>query len=147
MESKMEKDPVRSAMLPVIVPGKNRTQLAREVLDYCFRVMPDKATKYDVYTTQFIPLLQQVGNRKLADDIATVMHKRAVEDLDYMIKNRMFSNMFDIQSNMVILQQLVNAYRGVDKTRAEKYRNDLETLQSSIPVDFNSMDAGEYEEE
>ena len=131
--------------LPPIVPGKSRKQLAKEVLDYCFKVMPDKATRFDVYTPQFIPLLKETGNNKMADEIADVMHRRAVEDLEYEVKNSRNMYSFDIQTNVYILQQLSSAYRSsADKARAAKYNADFERF---IPYAQSGQEGAEYEEE
>jgi len=144
-EARMESSPGMQELLPPVVPGKSRTDLAREVMEYCFKVMPDKATRYDVYTPQFIPLLQEVGNSKLADDIATVMHKRAVEDLEYGTKNSRSVSSFDVQTNVYILQQLSNAYRNSpDKARSDRYQADFERF---LPYAQEGQEAAEYEEE
>jgi hypothetical protein len=124
--------------------GKSKRQMAKDVLDYCFKIMPDKATEYDVYTPQFIPLLLEIGNKKLADEIASTMHKRAVDDLTYQTKNAgRFS--FDIQTNVYILQQLFMAYKGAGQNDlASKYQKDFESF-----VNFAQQgeDGGSYEDE
>jgi hypothetical protein len=124
--------------------GKSKRQMAIDVLNYCFKMMPDKATEYDVYTPQFIPLLLEVGNKKLADEIASTMHKRAVEDLTYQTKNPgRFS--FDIQTNVYVLQQLFMAYKGAGQNDlASKYQKDFESF-----VNFAQQgeDGGSYEDE
>jgi hypothetical protein len=107
--------------------------------------MPDKATRYDVYTPQFIPLLQEVGNQKLADEIATVMHKRAVDDLEYQTQNQKLVSSFDIQTNVYILQQLYMAYRtSANKERAEKYKTDFDNY---VKFAQQGEDQGGYEDE
>ena len=119
--------------------------MARDVLNYCFKIMPDNATRYDVYTPQFIPLLQQVGNQKLADEIATVMHKRAVDDLEYQTKNQKLVSSFDIQTNVYILQQLYMAYReSGNKALAEKYKADFDNY---VRFAQQGEDQGGYEDE
>jgi hypothetical protein len=144
-ESRMESNPAMQEMLPPVVPGKSRKDLAKEVMEYCFRVMPDKATRFDVYTPQFIPLLQEVDNSKLADDIASVMHKRAVDDLEYETKNSRMVSSFDIQTNVYILQQLSNAYRdSPDKTRSDMYKADFDRF---LPYAQEGQEGAEYEEE
>jgi len=106
--------------------GKTKKQKAKEVLDYCFKVMPDKGTQYDVYTPQFIPLLLEVGEKKLADEIAVTMHRRAIQDLEYQVKNP-GKNGFDIQTNVYVLQQLFMAYKGANQNElASKYQKDFE---------------------
>lgn len=144
-ESKVEDNPMMQAMLPPIVPGKSRKELAKEVLEYCFKIMPDKSTRYDVYIPQFIPLLQEIGNNKLADEIASVMHKRAVEDLEYHTKNRAQSSSFDMQTNVYILQQLSLAYRkSSNKALADKYDKDFQTY---LPYVQSGEEEAQYEDE
>jgi len=124
--------------------GKTKKQKAKEVLDYCFKVMPDKATEYDVYTPQFIPLLLEIGDKKLADDIAITMHKRAMQDLEYQTKTPGLHS-FDIQTNVYVLQQLFMAYKGAGQNElASKYQKDFEKY-----VGFAQMgdEGGNYEEE
>ena len=124
--------------------GKSKKQLAKEVLDYCFKIMPDKATEYDVYTPQFIPLLLEVGNKKLADEIANTMHNRAVQDLEYQTKNA-GKNSFDIQTNVYILQQLFMAYKGANQNElASKYQKDFEKY---VNYAQQGDDGGSYEDE
>jgi hypothetical protein len=123
---------------------KSKKQKAKEVLEYCFKIMPDKATAYDVYTPQFIPLLLEIGNKKLADEISTTMHKRAMDDLEYQVKNpARFS--FDIQTNVYVLQQLFMAYKGAGQNDlADKYQKDFEKYVSYAQMGDGG---GNYEEE
>lgn len=143
-ESQMESQ-MGTAITNQAEGGKDKKQMAKEVLEYCFKVMPDKATQYDVYTPQFIPLLLETGDKKQADDIATVMHRRAIEDLDYQIKDvKRFS--FDIQTNVYILQQLYMAYRGAGQNElASKYQKDFEKYMPY--AQSGDQGGGEYEEE
>lgn len=122
---------------------KSKRAMAKEVLDYCFKIMPDKATQYDVYTPQFIPLFMEVGEKAKADEIADIMYKRSTEDLKYLTANpNRFS--FDIQTNVYILQQLYMAYRtSGDNEKALKFQKDFENY-----VRYTSAgDQGDYEEE
>jgi len=144
-ESKMEGNPAMQGFLAPTQGGKSRLDMAKDVLNYCFKIMPDVATKYDVYTPQFIPLLQEVGNQKLADEISTVMHKRAVDDLEYQTQHQKLVSSFDIQTNVYILQQLYMAYRNSgNKALAEKYKADFDRF-----VEFaqSAEDQGGYEDE
>lgn len=120
-EAKAEGDTAR----PSWGGGKSKKELAKEVLDYCFKIMPDEATQFDVYTPQFIPLLLELGNKKKADEIAGVMHRRAIEDLEYETKHpQQYS--FDIQTNVYVLQQLFMAYKGAGQNElASKYEKDF----------------------
>lgn len=142
-EDQMEK---AGGATPVSMEGKSKRELAKEVLNYCFKVMPDKGTRYDVYTPQFIPLLLEIGDRKLADDIANVMSKRAVDDLEFAIKDLKKANNFDIQTNVYILQQLYMSYKGAGiNDMASKYQKEFEKY---VPyAQTGEQDGGMYEEE
>ncbi len=141
-EARMERDTGRINIMAQAEGAKSKLQKAKEVLDYCFKVMPDPATQYDVYVPQFIPLLLEIGEQKKADEIANTMHKRAVEDLEYLTKTPGKSG-FDIQTNVYILQQLFMAFRTVNPTVAAKYEADFNRF-----APFAQMgDAGDYEEE
>jgi len=124
---------------------KSKKQMAKEVLEYCFKIMPDKGTQFDVYTPQFIPLLLATGDKKQADEIARIMHKRAIEDLEYQIKDPKKAS-FDIQTNVYILQQLYMGYRGAGQNDlASKYQKDFEKYMPY--AQSGEQDAGGYEEE
>jgi hypothetical protein len=144
-EAAMEGDTSKS-LVSQAEGGLSNRQKAKAVLDYCFKVMPDKGTRYDVYTPQFIPLLLEIGNKKLADEIATVMHRRAMEDLAYQTKNPKKVNNFDIQTNVYILQQLYMAYRAAsgESAKAAQYQKDFETYE---PYTRMGEQEGGYEEE
>jgi hypothetical protein len=141
-EARMEGDTGRTNITAQAEGAKTKLQKAKEVLDYCFKVMPDPATQYDVYVPQFIPLLLEIGEQKRAEEIAGTMHKRAVDDLEYLTKNPARFG-FDIQTNVYILQQLYMAYRTTNPVSAKKYEADFERF-----APFAQMgDAGGYEDE
>ncbi|KAA5549515.1 glycosyltransferase family 117 protein [Adhaeribacter rhizoryzae] len=95
---------------------------AKEVMERCFTVMPDKSIPYDYYTPQFIEPLNAVGERKKALEIMDVMSKRANKALAY-YANDPNSALFDreVQTNFMILQQLVMSARalGLEQKAAE----------------------------
>lgn len=143
-EAQMEGDTALKNLTAQAEGRKSKMQMAREVLDHCFKIMPDKATRYDVYTPQFIPLFLELGDKKMADDIASTMHKRAIEDLEYLTKNPGKNN-YDIQTGIYILQQLYMAYRGAgENEKASQYQKDFEKYYRFVQ---NGEDGGSYEEE
>jgi hypothetical protein len=56
---------------------------AKQVIDKCFEVMPDKAVPYDYYVPQFIPALVAVGEQQRANEIMDTMTGRAERALAY----------------------------------------------------------------
>jgi hypothetical protein len=141
-EARMEGDTSRMNLTSQSEGGKSKLQMAKEVLDYCFKVMPDNATQYDVYVPQFIQLFIEIGEQKKADEIAKIMHKRAVDDLEYLTKTpNKFS--FDIQTNVYILQQLFMSYQNSNPTLAKKYEADFQRFAPYAQMG----DASGYEEE
>lgn len=143
-EARSEGDTTLKGLTSQAEGRKSKIQMAREVLDYCFAKMPDKATPYDVYIPQFISLFLEIGDKKRADEIAQVMHKRAMDDLAYMTKNPAKHN-YDIQTSIYVLQQLYMAYRGANENdKAKKYQADFENYYRFAQM---GEEGGSYEEE
>lgn len=143
-ESRSEGDTTLKGLTSQAEGGKSKMQMAKEVLNYCFAKMPDNATPYDVYTPQFISLFLEIGEKKRADEIAQVMHKRAMDDLAYMTKNPAKHN-YDIQTSIYILQQLYMAYRGANENElAKKYQADFENYYRYAQM---GDEGGSYEDE
>ncbi|MDX5346101.1 MAG: DUF2723 domain-containing protein, partial [Hymenobacteraceae bacterium] len=94
---------------------EGNTAKAKEVIDYCFDVMPDKAIPYDYYIPQFIMPLVQVGERKRAEEIIDVMGDRSINALNYYFTE---GTLFDVemQTNLFTLQQLATSARQLGMT-------------------------------
>ncbi|MBK0404809.1 DUF2723 domain-containing protein [Adhaeribacter sp. BT258] len=93
---------------------------AKEVLDHCFKVLPDKSIPYDYYTPPLLLPLAEVGQRDKAAQIVDVMGKRTQRALDYYFtQGTRFDN--EIQLNLFTLQQLVMAAQqlGMQQKAAE----------------------------
>jgi hypothetical protein len=111
---------------------------ALEVTNYCLKVMPDTALHYDFYMPQFIPILLRLGERKRADQMASLMANRASKDLDYYSKQTPISE-YELQTNAFILQQIAYSYRqaGINDLATtynqlfERYAPILQNLQGS----------------
>ncbi len=106
---------------------------AREVIDYCFKVMPDKTIPYDVYTPQFIALYLRLKEDKKALAMCEVMIKRADDELNYYKNNKI--DTYEIQSNMYIFNQIINSLRSEGKTsEADKYNKLFEGHMSWVKL-------------
>ncbi|MBC8084946.1 MAG: DUF2723 domain-containing protein, partial [Hymenobacter sp.] len=94
---------------------------AKEVLDKCFAVMPDKSVPYDYYAPQFVPALVAVGERDRANDIMDKMISRAQVALPYYQTHN--PALFDLE-NQTYLLSVNSVYRVAeqvgDKGRAAK---------------------------
>ncbi|UOQ53166.1 glycosyltransferase family 117 protein [Hymenobacter cellulosivorans] len=94
---------------------------AKQVLDKCFQVMPDKSIRYDYYVPQFVVPLIQVGEKARANEIMDTMTSRAEQSLAYYSTRN--SSLFDmeVQTNLLALQSVYRAAEEVgDQARAKK---------------------------
>ncbi|MBC5993067.1 glycosyltransferase family 117 protein [Pontibacter cellulosilyticus] len=82
------------------------TARAKEVLEYCFKVLPEESVPYDYYTPQFVTLFDAVGDEKRANQIMDSLIKKSTKSLDYYFAKGSLFDM-EIQTNMIILQQLI----------------------------------------
>ncbi len=79
---------------------------AKELVDYCFEVLPLDTVPYDYYTPQFIPIYAALGEEEKAKELLELMAQGSQKALDYYFaKGALFDQ--EIQVNMVILQQLI----------------------------------------
>ena len=95
---------------------------AKEVMDYCFKVMPDKAIPYDYYVPQFVVPLVKVGDTKRANEIMDTMTNRAQQALAY-YNTAPDGGLFDleVQLNLLTLQSVARAAQQVgDQARMQK---------------------------
>ncbi|GAB3828011.1 DUF2723 domain-containing protein [Pontibacter rugosus] len=82
------------------------TAKAKEVVEYCFKVLPLETVPYDYYTPQFIPIYAALGETEKAKEMLELMAQGSQEALDYYFaKGALFDQ--EIQVNMVVLQQLI----------------------------------------
>ncbi|QJX45981.1 DUF2723 domain-containing protein [Hymenobacter taeanensis] len=94
---------------------------AKQAIDKCFAVMPDKAIPYDYYVPQFIPALVAVGERQRATEIMDTMTGRAEQALAYYSTHN--SAMFDqeYQTYLLSLNSVGRAAQQIgDEQRAAK---------------------------
>ena len=84
---------------------EGKTEKAKEVLNFSLEKMPDRTVPYDYTTPRTISLLYEVGESDKATEIAGVVGDRAIEMVDYLIReNKPIS--YELQSNLVILGEL-----------------------------------------
>lgn len=119
---------------------EGKKEKAAEVIDYCFKVMPDKAIPYDVYTMQFAdPMLKLAQDSstiltkegltikdydKFALDLIDVLVSRSTKTLDYIKThpNPKADYEMEIQSSMYLLNQAYMILRSNGRLKeAEKY--------------------------
>ncbi|WP_439881462.1 glycosyltransferase family 117 protein [Pontibacter sp. MBLB2868] len=103
---------------------------AKEVIDRSFKVFPEAAVPYDYYTPQFIPMLSAVGEEAKAKEVLESMAKKSTKALDYYFeKGALFDT--EIQTNMIILQQLVSAAEelGMQKRAEQLQQQFMQYLQ------------------
>ena len=74
---------------------------AKQVMDKCFAVMPDKSVPYDYYVPQFIPALVAVGDKARANEIMDTMTGRAERALAYYSTHN--SSLFDQEYRTYLL--------------------------------------------
>ncbi|KUG06630.1 glycosyltransferase [Solirubrum puertoriconensis] len=105
---------------------------AKEVMDYCFKVMPDKSIPYDYYVPQFVVPLVKVGETQRANEIMDIMTNRAQQSLAY-YSTSPEASLFDVEMQLSLLT-LQSVYRAAeqigDRTRATRA---LQLLQQYYP--------------
>ncbi|MEM9982621.1 MAG: hypothetical protein AAF734_09000, partial [Bacteroidota bacterium] len=85
------------------------------------KVIPDEAIPFDIYNTQMIPVLLEVGEEKQALRLSEILGKRAEEMIDYYISQRNFNNR-ELTQNLYILNQIEISLRNAKQTKeAQKY--------------------------
>ena len=88
--------------------NEGKKDKAKEVIDYCFKIMPDNSVPYDGAIPTFIPLLLKLGENKKAMEISDIMGKRAIEDVQYYLEEK---DMNEVRMSLSILQQLYMALK------------------------------------
>ncbi len=115
-----------------------KQKIAREVADYCMKVMPDNPIPYDVYTPQFINLYISLNDTAKAKEIAEVMFKRATDELEYLQKNKSRRDI-GVQTNAFILQQLFYSFKNAGiNDLATKYEEGFNKYYPMVSGDQGS---------
>lgn len=101
------------------------SEKAREIINYSFRVLPDRSIPYDFYSPLFVELLVKVGEQKRARQLFDTLAGRAKKSIQYYtaLGNRhLFER--EIQLNLMIIQQLAITGRNLnDIARANELEN------------------------
>jgi len=81
-------------------------QKAKEVIDFCLKVIPDKANPYDYYTPLLADVLLKLGEKDKAMEILTTMGKRAEQNLKYTLDKGKLDATDRVQLNFAVLNQI-----------------------------------------
>jgi hypothetical protein len=105
---------------------------AKKAILFCLEKMPDNVIPYDVYTTQFIDILFELGEDKKAMDIAQKMAVRADSMLEYVLRKDR-PDEIEMSTNFAILSQVSAALeRAGKKEEANKYKAILDRHYNKI---------------
>ncbi len=101
--------------------AENKLDKAKLAMNRILTVMPDKSIPYDVFSSNYVRPLLQLGEDKRAMEIAETMVTRADENLTF-IKENGNNNQRDVNNDLFTLQTIVNALRQSGKEKeATKY--------------------------
>ncbi len=98
---------------------------ARQAALYCLKVLPDAGVPYDEGSSMLVGPLLQTGETKKAVEIANVMSERADQNLDYYISKEPW-NAREIQTNLYVMNQLVEAMKASGQPETAKYEKIFE---------------------
>ncbi|MBC5773953.1 DUF2723 domain-containing protein [Pontibacter sp. KCTC 32443] len=103
---------------------------AKELVDYCFKVMPLETVPYDFHTPQFITIYAALGEEQKAKELLDGMTNKSREALNYYLSKGALFDM-EIQSNLYVMQQLVMAAQnlGMQERAAELEQQFTQYLQ------------------
>ena len=105
--------------------NQGEIELAKDVLLKGLEYMPDDGVNYDIFSIQQVSLLLAVGERDWALHIAETYSARAVEWLDYIVKNNQLAlNGYSYQQRVLALNEMARAFRAAnEKELAVKYES------------------------
>ncbi|GAB3533506.1 DUF2723 domain-containing protein [Pontibacter brevis] len=118
------------ARLATAYLDEGNTARAKEVVEHAFNVLPPGTVPYDYYTPQFIPIYDALGEQEKAEQLLNDMARDSQKALDYFFaKGALFDT--EIQTNMVILQQLIGAAEslGMQDRAAQLQQQFMQYLQ------------------
>ena len=94
---------------------------ARAALKRSLETMPDKSIPYDQISVNFIGPALELGEDKIASDIAETMSKRADENLNFAKETGNYGGR-NSNLNLYILQSIMTSYQEAEKMEeAKKY--------------------------
>jgi Protein of unknown function (DUF2723) len=100
---------------------ENKNAKAKEVLDKCLQVMPDKTIPYDQLVANFVTFYLAINEQKKADEVAEIMMNRNNDALDFYIQNHRASDSRKINTALYEMQIIVSAYKDKNLPQAAKY--------------------------
>jgi hypothetical protein len=104
--------------------NEGKIEKCKEVINYCFKVIPDKTIPFDVTSPMFISLWLKTGEEDRAMNMCKIMGTRADEELNYYYKNNI-QNEMEIQSNLYILNQLAVILKNEGYEKEAKQYNEI----------------------
>jgi hypothetical protein len=100
---------------------------AKEALTFSLEKMPDESVNYDYTTPRMVNLLYAVGENELATEMGQVVGDRAIEMINYLVRERAPIN-YEFQSNLVILGELQRTMLlNGEEELAQKYQEAYQT--------------------
>ena len=100
---------------------EGKMEKARVALDFCNKVMPDKAIPYDQLSANFVALYIGAGDTKKGLQMADTIMNRNNQALDYYLNDRRGSDSQAIQSNLYEMQIVVEGLKNAKLPEAVKY--------------------------
>ena len=83
---------------------------AKNALEYCLKVLPDKSIPYDQISPSFVASLCQVGETKRAGELADTIMGRCVKNLDYYLADGHYDGR-EINTNLYEMNVVVTGLR------------------------------------
>lgn len=105
---------------------------ALKVLQKCLEVMPNESVPFDFFSVQQVGMLLTIGEPDLANHVAEVTSKNAVQWLNYYFAtDNKETN--DLQRQLLSLNEIVRAYRASgDREQAAKYEELFNSYYSRL---------------
>ena len=113
----------------LIEEGQN--EKAKEVLDFCFEVLPGKSIAYDDATEMLARSYYELGYVAEADAIMDIIGEDCVERIQFVLslpknKQKRVSVDLDLRQNVGLIQNIYISARNAQSPLADKYLNYLE---------------------
>jgi len=112
---------------------------SKEVIEHCFKVLPDNVIPFDRLCVNFVPLLYNLDDKKQANQVAEIMYKRSNENLEYFLRlsqgKKGNIEISDVQDDLIILSRLGNFYKEKEPKTGEKYEKEFNKYYEKL----NSM--------
>jgi hypothetical protein len=104
---------------------EGKPEKAKEVIEKCLSVAPDESIPYDVFVTQMVSILAELGENEKVEEIATKMAERANFALNYQVDKGIIDQ-FETRNLLVTLRQMSNAMKQIgNDEKALEYENNF----------------------